>query len=145
MQVLGFTDKIPEYFRAVDLLVTKAGPGTLAEANAAQLPVIVYDYVPGQERGNLDFVRHNGLGEVAIGGASRVVEAVRSMILMPERLAAIRHNQEIVAPRRSSRRIAALIAQITEYGRDPATRIFADRAAASSRRRLSAAHFSMSS
>ena len=58
--------------------------GTLAEANAAQLPVIVYDYVPGQERGNLDFVRHNGLGEVAIGGASRVVEAVRSMIRTPE-------------------------------------------------------------
>ena len=62
MHVLGFTDKIPEYFRAVDLLVTKAGPGTLAEANAAQLPVVVYDYVPGQERGNVDFVRHNGLG-----------------------------------------------------------------------------------
>jgi 1,2-diacylglycerol 3-beta-galactosyltransferase len=59
MNVLGFTDKIPEYFRAVDLLVTKAGPGTLAEANAAQLPVVVYDYVPGQERGNVDFVRHN--------------------------------------------------------------------------------------
>jgi 1,2-diacylglycerol 3-beta-galactosyltransferase len=119
MKVLGFTDKIPEYFRAVDLLVTKAGPGTLAEANAAQLPVVVYDYVPGQERGNVDFVRHNGLGEVAIGGASQVVAAVRSMIRTPERLATIRHNQEIVAPRRSSRRIAALVAQITETGTIP--------------------------
>lgn len=119
MQVLGFTDKIPEYFRAVDLLVTKAGPGTLAEANAAQLPVVVYDYVPGQERGNVDFVRHNGLGEVALGGASRVVAAVRSLIRAPERLAAIRHNQEIVAPKRSSRRIAALIAQITATGTIP--------------------------
>jgi len=39
IHVLGFTDRIPEYFRAVDLLVTKAGPGSLAEANAAQLPV----------------------------------------------------------------------------------------------------------
>src|SRR5580698_7692407 len=35
IDVLGFTDQIPEYFRAVDLLVTKAGPGSLAEANAA--------------------------------------------------------------------------------------------------------------
>ncbi len=120
MHVLGFTDKIPEYFRAADLLVTKAGPGTLAEANAAQLPVIVYDYVPGQERGNVDFVRHNGLGEVAIGSASQVVEAVRSMIRTPERLAAIRHNQEIVAPRRSSRRIAELISRIVETGTVPA-------------------------
>jgi len=120
MQVLGFTDKIPEYFRAADLLVTKAGPGTIAEANAAQLPIVVYDYVPGQERGNVDFVRHNGLGEVALGGASQVVQAVRSMIRTPERLAIIRHNQEIVAPKRSSRRIAALIAQIANTGTIPA-------------------------
>src|ERR1700729_1975468 len=121
MQVLGFTDKIPEYFRAVDLLVTKAGPGSLAEANAAQLPIIVYDFVPGQERGNVDFVRHNGLGMIALQGASTVVSAVRTLISTPDRLAAIRHNQEIVAPRRSSRRIAALITSIAEGGAIPAS------------------------
>src|SRR5579883_3027440 len=98
MHVLGFTDKIPEYFRAVDLLVTKAGPGTLAEANAAQLPVVVYDYVPGQERGNVDFVRHNGLGAVALHGAAEVVQAVKNI----------------------SRRIAGLIAQIANTGTIPA-------------------------
>jgi 1,2-diacylglycerol 3-beta-galactosyltransferase len=125
MQVLGFTDKIPEYFRAVDLLVTKAGPGTLAEANAAQLPVVVYDFVPGQERGNVDFVRHNGLGLIALHGASSVVGAVRSLIAAPERLAEIRHNQEMVAPRHSSRRIAALITSITENGTIPAQDDFA--------------------
>jgi 1,2-diacylglycerol 3-beta-galactosyltransferase len=114
VHVLGFTDKIPEYFRAVDLLVTKAGPGTLAEANAAQLPVIVYDYVPGQERGNVDFVRSNGLGLIALTGSRAVVSAVRSLIDQPDRLEMIRHNQEVVAPRRSSRRIAALISEITE-------------------------------
>jgi 1,2-diacylglycerol 3-beta-galactosyltransferase len=121
MQVLGFTDKIPEYFRAVDLLVTKAGPGTLAEANAAQLPIIVYDYVPGQERGNVDFVRNNGLGLIALQGASKVVAAVRTLISAPERLAAIRENQESVAPRHSSRRIAALITSISETGVIPAS------------------------
>ncbi len=120
MHVLGFTDKIPEYFRAVDLLVTKAGPGTLAEANAAQLPVIVYDYIPGQERGNVDFVRHNGLGVIALRGAATVVSAVRTLISTPERLAVIRHNQEVVAPRHSSRRIAELIKSIAENGTIPA-------------------------
>lgn len=120
MSVLGFTDKIPEYFRAVDLLVTKAGPGSLAEANAAQLPVVVYDYVPGQERGNVDFVRHNGLGAVALHGAAEVVQAVRNMIRTPDRLEQIRRNQELVAPRSSSRRIAALITQIANNGTIPA-------------------------
>ena len=120
LHVLGFTDNIPEYFRAVDLLVTKAGPGSLAEANAAQLPVVVYDYVPGQERGNVDFVRSNGLGAVAIHGAGEVVQAVRSLIRTPDRLEQIRHNQELVAPVRSSRRIAALIAQIANAHTIPA-------------------------
>jgi len=120
LHVLGFTDDIPEYFHAVDLLVTKAGPGSLAEANAAQLPVVVYDYVPGQERGNVDFVRSNGLGAVAIHGAAEVVQAVRNLIRTPERLAQIRRNQEVVAPVRSSRRIAALISQIANSHTIPA-------------------------
>ncbi len=119
MTVLGFTNKIPEYFRAVDLLVTKAGPGSLAEANAAQLPVVVYDYVPGQERGNVDFVRNNGLGAIALHGAGQVVQAVRTLIRTPHRLEEIRRNQERVAPVRSSRRIAALIAQIANTGTIP--------------------------
>jgi 1,2-diacylglycerol 3-beta-galactosyltransferase len=120
MTILGFTNKIPEYFRAVDLLVTKAGPGSLAEANAAQLPVVVYDYVPGQERGNVDFVRNNGLGAIALHGAGQVVQAVRTMIRTPHRLEDIRRNQERVAPVRSSRRIASLIAQIASTGTIPA-------------------------
>ena len=45
---------------------------------------------------------------------------MRSLIRTPQRLAEIRHNQEIVAPKRSSRRIAALIAQIATDGTIPA-------------------------
>jgi len=120
ISVLGFTDKIPEYFRAVDLLVTKAGPGSIAEANAAQLPMVVYDYVPGQERGNVEFVRHNGLGAIAIHSAAEVVRSVRAMIRTPHRLEEIRRNQELVAPKHSSRRIAALIAQVANSGTLPA-------------------------
>ena len=120
MTVLGFTDKIPELMRSADLLVTKAGPGTLAEANAAQIPVVVYDYVPGQERGNVDFVRNNGIGEVAIDSTIEVVRAVTRLARNPERLAAMRRAQEIVAPRSSSRRIAQLIARISNTGTIPA-------------------------
>ncbi len=112
MTILGFTDKVPELMRAADLLVTKAGPGTLAEANAAQLPVVIYDYVPGQERGNVDFVRRNGIGAVAIAGSAQVVRAVEGLVKNERRLAQMRRNQELVAPKRSSRRIAALIAQM---------------------------------
>lgn len=120
MTVMGFTDKIPELMRAADLLVTKAGPGTLAEANAAQLPVVVYDYVPGQERGNVEFVRHNGIGEVAINSTAEVVRAVERLVKNEQRVAQMRRNQEIIAPKRSSRRIAALITSMANTGTIPA-------------------------
>lgn len=120
VSVLGFTDKIPELMHSADLLVTKAGPGTLAEANAAQLPVVVYDFVPGQERGNVDFVRYNGIGEVALGGTHEVVGAVRRLVNSPQMLERMRRAQELVAPKKSSRRIAALIAQIATNGTLPA-------------------------
>lgn len=113
MTVLGYTDEIPLLMRAADLLVTKAGPGSLAEANVAQVPVVVYDYVPGQERGNVDFVRHNGIGIVALS-TSQVVSAVRTLIHSPERLTEMRRRQAEVAPHESARRIAALIAQVTQ-------------------------------
>ena len=113
MTVLGYTDDIPLLMRAADLLVTKAGPGSLAEANVAQVPVVVYDYVPGQERGNVDFVRHNGIGIVALS-TPQVVTAVRLLLQSPDKLNQMRARQAEVAPHESARRIAALIAQITE-------------------------------
>jgi len=116
--VYGYTDKIPALMRAADLLVTKAGPGSLAEANVAQVPLVIYDYVPGQERGNVDFVRKNGIGVVALS-TPLVVRAVRQLLQSPGRLDQMRKRQAFVAPRSSSRRIARLISQITQDGTIP--------------------------
>ena len=116
MTVLGFRNDVPELMRAADLLVTKAGPGTIAEASVAEVPVVVYDYVPGQERGNLDYVRTNGIGVVALT-TSQVVSSVSRIVHNQERLANMRAQQTAVAPRGSSRKIAELIGRIAIDGR----------------------------
>jgi 1,2-diacylglycerol 3-beta-galactosyltransferase len=118
MTVLGFRNDVPELMRASDLLVTKAGPGTIAEASIAEVPVVVYDFVPGQERGNLDYVRTNGIGVVALT-ANEVVQSVRRIVHNQERLAAMRARQTSIAPRGSSRRIAELIAEVAIQGGVP--------------------------
>ncbi|MEO7039374.1 MAG: glycosyltransferase [Candidatus Elarobacter sp.] len=118
MTVLGFRNDVPELMRAADLLVTKAGPGTIAEASVAEVPVVVYDYVPGQERGNLDYVRTNGIGVVALT-TQEVVQSVSRIVHSQERLAKMRAQQNIIAPRGSSRRIAELIAEMALNGRRP--------------------------
>jgi 1,2-diacylglycerol 3-beta-galactosyltransferase len=65
-RVLGFVENIAEYMRAADVLLTKAGPGTIAEAAASGLPVILCDYISGQEAGNLDYVKSRRTGVVAL-------------------------------------------------------------------------------
>ena len=96
--------------RAADLLVTKAGPGAIAEASVAEIPVVVYDFIPGQERGNLEYVRTNGIGVVALTAAD-VVRSVRRIVSNQERLQSMRAHQKTVAPHGSARRIADLISR----------------------------------
>jgi 1,2-diacylglycerol 3-beta-galactosyltransferase len=91
--------------------VTKAGPGTIAEASLAEVPVVVYDFIPGQEYGNLEYVRTNGIGVVALT-TTDVVRSVRRIVHNLERLQTMRDRQASVAPRGSSRRIAGLIANL---------------------------------
>lgn len=60
---LGFLTNIPEYMVAADVLVSKAGPGTIAEAAAVGLPVMMTSFLPGQEAGNVDVVLESNFGE----------------------------------------------------------------------------------
>lgn len=60
---LGFVTNMAEYMVAADVLVSKAGPGTIAEAAAIGLPIMVTSYLPGQEAGNVDIVLNGGFGD----------------------------------------------------------------------------------
>jgi len=60
--IYGFTHDMPDFMRAADFIVTKAGPGTIAEALIAELPIILYSKVSGQEDGNVTFVEEEGAG-----------------------------------------------------------------------------------
>jgi 1,2-diacylglycerol 3-beta-galactosyltransferase len=60
--IYGFTKEMPDFMRASDYIVTKAGPGTIAEALNAELPIILYSKLPGQEDGNVTFVEEEGAG-----------------------------------------------------------------------------------
>lgn len=59
---LGFVTQMAEYMVAADILVSKAGPGTIAEAACVGLPVMMTSFLPGQEAGNVDIVLENDFG-----------------------------------------------------------------------------------
>jgi len=59
---LGFVTQMAEYMAAAEILITKAGPGTIAEAASLGLPVILTSYLPGQEAGNVSVVLEQNFG-----------------------------------------------------------------------------------
>ncbi len=62
VHIEGFVDNVEIWMRAADILVTKAGPNTVAEAFIAGLPIVLYTALPGQEEGNVTYVVENGAG-----------------------------------------------------------------------------------
>ena len=64
--VEGFTTGIPYYMHLADFLVGKPGPGSISEAVAMKLPVIVEcnAWTVPQERYNAEWVREQGVGVV---------------------------------------------------------------------------------
>jgi len=78
-KVFGFVYNMPELMRAADVIVTKAGPGTICEALACELPIILSGYVPGQEEGNVDFVLNNDVGLLA-HDSIELVDGLRKLV-----------------------------------------------------------------
>lgn len=59
VSVNGFVDNMAEWMSACDTIVTKAGPGTIAESLICGLPLLLNGFVPCQEAGNVPFVIKN--------------------------------------------------------------------------------------
>ena len=105
--IYGFVREMPQFMLAADILVTKAGPGTISEAFNAGLPLVLYSRLPGQEDGNVYYVISEGAGVWAPEPDS-IVSAVKTWIENPEQ-----RNQAAQASRRLARpQAAAEIAQI---------------------------------
>ncbi|WP_246035385.1 glycosyltransferase [Dictyobacter kobayashii] len=77
--IFGFVHNMPELMHASDVIITKAGPGTICEALSCELPIILSGYVPGQEEGNIDYVVHNEVGVLALD-SNTLTDALRRLI-----------------------------------------------------------------
>ena len=61
----GFVGNMPDWLCCADVVVGKAGPGTIAEATCCGAPLVLTSYVRGQEKGNAEFVTGAGAGVFA--------------------------------------------------------------------------------
>lgn len=110
--VHGFVQDMPDFMRSADILVTKAGPGTICEAFIAGLPIILYSRLNGQEEGNVDYVVENGAG-VWAPRPDMVVNTLKNWINHPEqRYRAAQICRSLARPRAARDIAQSLMEQI---------------------------------
>src|ERR1700722_9553366 len=81
MFIQGFTSEIPYYMALSDFFIGKAGPGSVSEALAMRLPVIVERnaWTLPQERYNADWIQEQQVG-VVLKNFSEIGAAVRELL-----------------------------------------------------------------
>lgn len=81
MHVEGFTKDIPRLMQIADFFVGKPGPGSISEAVAMGLPVVIERnaWTMPQERFNADWVREKGVG-VVLRSFREIGDAVERML-----------------------------------------------------------------
>jgi 1,2-diacylglycerol 3-beta-galactosyltransferase len=108
--VYGFVREMPDFMAAADVLVTKAGPGTISEAFIAGLPLILYSRMPGQEDGNVAYVVKEGAG-VWAPRPELVVETLRLWLNNPQERQRIAAVSKSLARPEATRQIARLLVE----------------------------------
>lgn len=112
LTVKGFVDNMADWYRAADLVVTKAGPQTIAEAASCGTPLLVTSHLPGQERGNTELVTRAGAG-MHTPRPGDVVRAVAQLKSDPEALQEMRRAALALARPEAARQVASLVARLT--------------------------------
>jgi 1,2-diacylglycerol 3-beta-galactosyltransferase len=114
LTALDFTSRVAEFMAASDLLVSKPGPGTLAEAFAQKLPVVVTKnrHTIPQERFNADFVAEHGLGRV-VSDWREIAGLVAGIRRRPEQLAEFRRAAQALPPNRAVYEVVEFLGRLT--------------------------------
>ena len=63
-KIYDFVEFMPKLMRAADIMLCKAGGLITTESLASELPIMVTSFIPGQEEGNVDYIRKHDAGEL---------------------------------------------------------------------------------
>jgi 1,2-diacylglycerol 3-beta-galactosyltransferase len=109
VHLYGFTDEMPAYMAAADIMVTKAGPGSISEGFISKLPMVIYARLAGQEDGNVSYAVDQQAG-VWAPRPREVVDALRAWVDDPQARALAAAASARAARPEAARQIARVIA-----------------------------------
>ena len=110
-RLLYFTTEVDKYMQVADLIITKPGGLTVSEALACNLPMAIFDAIPGQEEENAEFLIDNNMA-VKIEKGATCAETIRELLQNHEKLEAMKQSCQTFDKSRSGENIVNLIAQL---------------------------------
>ncbi len=110
VRVLGFVSNVHQYMHAADVLVTKPGGLTSAEALSAQVPLVLFKPLPGQEERNTAYLVERGAA-VRAKDLKELTAAVGSSLADNKLRDRMRYAMGTLSRPDAAARIAAAIAR----------------------------------
>lgn len=92
-KVIYFTTEVNKYMQCADLIITKPGGLTVSEALACNLPMVLFDPIPGQEEENAEFLTNKNMAIIMQKDAENYHE-IEHLLTSPEALNAMKKNCE---------------------------------------------------
>ncbi|MDR1627723.1 MAG: galactosyldiacylglycerol synthase [Oscillospiraceae bacterium] len=91
-RIIYFTDEVHKYMYVADLIITKPGGLTITEALACNLPMAIFDAIPGQEEENADFLVDNNMA-VRLN-KNTAADTIKDLLKNKKKLKFMKHSCE---------------------------------------------------
>ena len=92
-KVIYFTSEVDKYMKISDLIITKPGGLTVSEALACNLPMALFNAIPGQEEENANFLVSNSMA-IKLDSKKNNVGKIDELLRNPEILNQMKFNCE---------------------------------------------------
>lgn len=103
-KLLFFTKEVYKYMQISDLIITKPGGLTVSEALACNLPMAIFDAIPGQEEENADFLIDNNMA-VRIQKGSSCADTIYNLLANRDQLEKMKQSCQTFDKSKSSENI----------------------------------------
>lgn len=107
-RLVYFTHEVANYMHASDLLITKPGGLTVSESLACDLPLAVFDAIPGQEEDNAAFLQNHHMA-VRLNQHEDTAQVIAELLENPQKLAEMRHACALFDKSKAAQNIFMLI------------------------------------
>mgnify|MGYP004494886349 FL=1 len=106
--LIYYTNEVHKYMQIADLIITKPGGLTVSEALACNLPMAIFNAIPGQEEENAEFLIDNNMA-VKLEKNSTCAKTIEELISNRNKLNQMKTSCENFDKSKSSKQVFELI------------------------------------